>query len=321
MSDEASLLPKELRQALRRAKYQLVGRHSAAKKCRWLHKSLLNEGTCYKHKFYGIKSWRCLQMTPAIAHCTMRCLFCWRIQSNEVNVAFDETVMTEWDAPDAIVEGALKAQKRILSGYKAHDKCDEYRYLEALKPKHAAISLAGEPTVYPELGGLVKEFHRRNFTTFIVTNGTVPKALQELSEEPTQLYVSLSAPNEDTFKRICRPQVKNAWHKTTQSLKLLSSFTCPTVLRLTLVRHLKAMNAADYAQLIVDAAPTYVEVKAYIYVGWSRLRLQFENMPTHEDIRKFGRELSELTGYKILDESIPSKVLLLSKLEKPRKIA
>jgi tRNA wybutosine-synthesizing protein 1 len=321
LPDETPLLPEELNKSLKRAKYQLVGRHAAAKKCRWLHKSLLKEGTCYKHKFYGIKSWRCLQMTPTVAHCTMRCLFCWRIQSNDINVAFDETIMKEWDSPDAIVEGALRAQRRILSGYKAHDKRDEQRYLEALHPKHAAISLAGEPTLYPELGGLVKEFHRRSFTTFIVTNGTVPTALQALSEEPTQLYVSLSAPNEEVFKRVCRPQVKKAWHKITQSLESLSSFTCPTVLRLTLVRNLKTMNAADYAQIIADAAPTYVEAKAYVYVGRSRLRLQYENMPTHKDIREFGRELSELTGYKILDESIPSKVLLLSRLEKPRKIA
>lgn len=321
MPNETSLIPEELQQALRRAKYQLVGRYAAVKKCRWLHKSLLKEGTCYKHKFYGIKSWRCLQMTPTVAHCTMRCLFCWRIQSNDIHLAFDETGMTEWDSPDTIVEGALRAQRRILSGYKAHDKRDEQRYLEALHPKHAAISLAGEPTLYPELGELVKEFHRRSFTTFIVTNGTVPTALQALSEEPTQLYVSLSAPNEEAFKRVCRPQVKKAWHKIHQSLELLSSFTCPTVLRLTLVRNLKTMNAADYAQFITDAAPTYVEAKAYIYVGRSRLRLQYENMPTHKDIREFGRELSALTGYKILDESIPSKVLLLSRLEKPRKIA
>jgi tRNA wybutosine-synthesizing protein 1 len=321
LSGKPPLLPDELRQALRRAKYQLVGRHAAAKKCRWLHKGLLKEGTCYKHQFYGVQSWRCLQMTPAVAHCTMRCLFCWRIQSNDLPVAFDETVMTDWDLPDAIVEGALRAQRRILTGYKAHKKRDEQRYREALHPNHAAISLAGEPALYPELGELVKEFHRRDFTTFIVTNGTVPKALQELSAEPTQLYVSLSAPNEEACRRVCRPQVQKAWHKVTQSLQLLSSFTCPTVLRLTLVRHMQTMNAADYARLITDAAPTYVEAKAYVYVGQSRLRLHFENMPTHQDIRDFGRELSALTGYKILDESIPSRVLLLSRLDSPRKIA
>lgn len=320
MSGESPLLPDEVRRALRRAKYQLVGRHAAAKKCRWLHKSLLNEDTCYKHQFYGIQSWRCLQMTPAVGYCTMRCLFCWRIQANDLQVAFDETVLKDWDPPDAIVEEALRAQRRILSGYKAHEKRNERRYQEALHPKHAAISLAGEPTLYPELGDLVREFHRRDFTTFIVTNGTVPEALQDLSEEPTQLYVSLSAPSEEIFRRVCRPQVKRAWHKVAQSLQLLSSFTCPTVLRLTLVRHMQTMKAVDYARLITDAEPTYVEAKAYVYVGPSRHRLRFENMPTHQDIRDFGQELSAVTGYKILDESIPSKVLLLSRLKQARKI-
>ena len=229
--------------------------------------------------------------------------------------------MKDWDSPTTIVEGALKAQKRILSGYKVHAKRDEKRYLEALRPKHAAISLAGEPTLYPELGGLVKEFHRRHFTTFIVTNGTVPKALETLSEEPTQLYVSLSAPKEEVFSRVCRPQVDGAWQNLNQSLELLSCFTCPTVVRLTLVKRLNLMDAEGYARLIAKAEPTYVEAKAYVYVGMSRHRLKFENMPTHTEIRDFGEELSSLTGYKILDESIPSRVVLLSRLTKPIKLA
>jgi hypothetical protein len=126
-------------------------------------------------------------MTPAVAHCTIRCLFSWRIQSNDLHVAVDEAVMTDWDPPDVIGEGALRAQQRILTGYKAHKKRDEQRYREALHPNHAAISLAGEPALYPELGELVKEFHRQDFATFIVTNGTVLKALQELSAEPPAL--------------------------------------------------------------------------------------------------------------------------------------
>jgi len=318
---EKPLLPAVLREVLQKEKYQLVGRHSAVKKCRWLHKSLLRDGVCYKQQFYGIKSWRCLQMTPAIAHCTMRCLFCWRIQSNDIKIDFDETVMKEWDSPATIVEGAVRAQKRVLSGYKAHAKRDEKRYLEALRPKHAAISLAGEPTLYPELSGLVKEFHRRKFTTFIVTNGTVPKALETLSEEPTQLYVSLSAPKEEVFRRVCRPQVEGAWQKLNKTLELLSSFTCPTVLRLTLVKHLNLMDAEGYARLIAKAEPTYVEAKAYVYVGMSRHRLQYENMPTHTEIKDFGEEVSRLTGYRLLDESIPSRVVLLSRLAKPIKLA
>jgi len=318
---ENALLPEELIRTLRKEKHQLIGRHSAVKKCRWLHKSLLNEGCCYKHKFYGIQSWRCLQMTPSVVYCTMRCLFCWRVQPSDVEVDFDETSMGSWDDPATIVEGALEAQRRILSGYKVHAKCDEKRYLEALQPRHAAISLAGEPTLYPELGRLVWELHRRNLTTFIVTNGTVPKVLENLDEEPTQLYVSVCAPDEEVFKRACRPQVADAWEKLNKSLELLSSFTCPTVMRLTLVRHLNLRDAEGYARLIAKAEPTYVEPKAYVYVGMSRLRLKFENMPTHSEIREFGQELSGLTGYKIVDESIPSRVLLLSKLERPIRLA
>jgi len=94
---------------------------------------------------------------------------------------------------------------------------------------------------------------------------------------------------------------------------------CPTVLSLTIVRHMQTMNAADYARLIIDAAPTYAKAKAYVYVSSFRLRLRYENMPTHQDIRDFGEELSAEKGYQILDESFPSRVLLLSRLNRSRK--
>lgn len=320
MLNNNSFLPKELLKQLRKEKYQIIGRHSAVKKCRWLHKSLLNEGSCYKHKFYGIKSWRCLQLTPTIAHCTMRCLFCWRIQPDDINIHFNETSINYWDNPTIIVDECIKAQQRILSGYKNHAKIDKKRYLEAIQPRHAAISLAGEPTLYPELSDLIREFHRKSFTTFLVTNGTVPEVIEELGEEPTQLYISVCAPNEDVFKQVCRPNVAEAWKKLNKSLELLTSFTCPTVIRLTLVRHLNLNDVEGYAKIITTTKPTYVEPKGYVYVGMSRRRLKFENMPNHKEIREFGKKLSYLTGYKIIDESIPSKVLLLSKLGKAIKL-
>jgi len=81
----------------------------------------------------------------------MRCLFCRRIQAND-QVTFNETALTDWDPPDIIVEEALRAQQRIFSRYRVNEKRDDPRDQEALHPKHAAISLAGEPTLYPELG-------------------------------------------------------------------------------------------------------------------------------------------------------------------------
>ncbi|MEM3736604.1 MAG: 4-demethylwyosine synthase TYW1 [Candidatus Bathyarchaeia archaeon] len=305
---------------LKREKYQLIGSHSAVKKCRWLHESLVNKRPCYKQKFYGISSHRCVQMTPTLYNCTLRCLFCWRLQPSDLGLEFDETRLDMPDEPSFIVEKAIEAQRRILSGYKTHKKIDPERYGEALNPKHAAISLSGEPTLYQSLGDLLREFHRRGMTTFLVTNGTQPKALARLSHEPSQLYLSLYAYDESVFERICRPQVTDGWKNIKESLDLLRSFKCPTVIRLTLVRGLNLQKPDGYAKLILKGCSTYVEAKSYMYVGFSRRRLRFENMPTHEEILSFSRELSRLTGYKLIDESVESRVVLLSSMDKPKKL-
>jgi tRNA wybutosine-synthesizing protein 1 len=316
-----SLVPDEIVRMLRRQKYHLVGSHSAVKRCRWLYKSIVHNRSCYKQKFYGIKSHQCLQMTPSVLHCTMRCIFCWRAQSGDHDLRWDETSLPEWDDPEDIIEGCIREQKRILSGYKANIKADQKKCLEAVTPKHAAISLAGEPTLYPHLDGLIKGFHRRGFTTFLVSNGTVPKILSSLSEEPTQLYISVSAFDKKTFSQVCRPHVPDAWKKLNETLSLLPSFKCPTVIRLTLARHLNLKHPEIYAKLIRKANPTYMEPKAYMHVGFSRLRLGYSNMPSHREIRDFAAQMSTETGYNILDEAPESRVVLLSRLEKPIKLA
>jgi tRNA wybutosine-synthesizing protein 1 len=123
------------------------------------------------------------------------------------------------------------------------------------------------------------------------------------------------------FSQVCRPHVSGAWKKLKETLSLLPSFKCPTVIRLTLARHLNLKHSELYAQLIEKANPTYVEPKAYMHVGFSRLRLEFENMPTHREIQDFATQLAEEMGYKILDEAQESRVVLLSRLEKPIKLA
>jgi tRNA wybutosine-synthesizing protein 1 len=225
------------------------------------------------------------------------------------------------DDPREIVEDCLSAQRKILSGYKVHARVDKAQYAEALSPKHAAISLAGEPTLFPRLGELIREFHKRGLTTFLVTNGTLPEAIDRLEEEPTQLYVSLSAPDEETFREICRPHLPNAWERINTTLELLRSVKCPTVLRLTLARNLNLKRPERYSELVEKANPTYVEPKAYMFVGSSRLRLSFENMPRHEEIRGFAEAIAEQTGYNIIDDCADSRVVLLSRLSKPIKLS
>lgn len=310
------LAPASLLQTLKRQKYHLVGQHSAVKKCRWLHETLVHGRPCYKQKFYGVKTHRCIQMTPTLFNCTQKCLFCWRAQSGDPQLKWDELKLPMWDDPEMIIEGCIKAQKAILSGYKANPKTDRQKFKEAATPNQAAISLTGEPTLYDKLGELIHAFHRKGFTTFLVSNGTIPSALAKLSEEPTQLYISACAPDKKTFKHACRPQMPKAWEKLNETLSLLPSFKCPTVVRMTLARGLNMKNVKGYAKIIEKAKPTYVEPKAYMHVGFSRLRVGFENMPSHKEIREFGSELSDKTGYNIIDESVESRVVLLSKLEK-----
>ncbi len=306
---------------LQRQKYHLVGSHSAVKRCRWLYESIVHDRPCYKQKFYGIKSHQCLQMTPSVLHCTMRCSFCWRAQSGDLELRWKETRLPEWDNPEDIIEGCIREQKRILSGYKANTKADQKKYLEATKPRHAAISLSGEPTLYPHLDGLIKGFHRRGFTTFLVSNGTVPEILSNLSEEPTQLYISVSAYDQKTFSQVCRPHIPNAWKKLNETVSLLPSFKCPTVIRLTLARHLNLKHPELYARLIRKANPTYMEPKAYMHVGFSRLRMGYKNMPNQQEIKDFAAQLANEMSYNILDEASESRVVLLSRLEKAIKHA
>lgn len=312
--------PIELLKLLKVQKYHIVGNHSAVKRCRWLYNTLIHDQPCYKQKFYGINTHQCIQMTPSVLSCNMQCLFCWRAQKGDGTLNWEEKTLAKSDAPEDIVEGCLKEQKRLLSGYKANQKINKNKYLEALTPRHAAISLAGEPTIYPHLGELIETFHKYGITTFLVSNGTKPEILARLSDEPTQLYISLCAPDQKTFDQTCRPQIPKAWERVNETLALLSSFKCPTVIRMTLARNLNLKNPEKYSKLIEKANPTYVEPKAYMHVGFSRLRLAYENTPLHKEIQDFATSLVENTGYNWLDESKASRVVLLSRLQRPIKI-
>ena len=103
--------------ALKKQKYHLVGNHSAVKRCKWLYESIINDRPCYKQRFYGIKSHRCIQMSPSLYFCTQECLFCWRAQSGDLQISWDEMKIPKIDSPEEIVDGCFKAQEKILQLY------------------------------------------------------------------------------------------------------------------------------------------------------------------------------------------------------------
>jgi len=221
-----------------------------------------------------------------------------------------------WDDPSYIVEKSIEAQRKLLSGYwGVKDQINVKKLEEAMEPKHAAISLSGEPMLYPMIGDLVEEFHKRGFTTFIVTNGTEVETLEKMIAEnklPTQLYVSLTAPDEETYQRVNVPMIPDGWERINRTLELMRDLPVRTVIRLTLVKGENMHNPEGYAKLIMKARPMFVEAKAYMFVGFSRNRLTINNMPSHEDIKVFAEELVKyLPGYHIEDEYPPSRVVLI----------
>ncbi|MCL1969886.1 MAG: 4-demethylwyosine synthase TYW1 [Candidatus Bathyarchaeota archaeon] len=305
-------IPASLIQTLKKQKYHLISNHSAVKRCKWLYESIVNGRVCYKEKFYGIKSHQCLQMTPSLYSCTQQCLFCWRAQSGDLQVTWDEMKLPPLSQPEEIVNASIKAQEKILSGYKGHPRVNWRKLAEAHQPKNVAISLTGEPTLYPNISELIRTYRQKNFTVFLVTNGTLPDRIAKLSQDPTQLYISLCAPNEQIYNKICRPLMPNAWEHLNNSLELLQSFKCKTALRMTLVKNYNMNNIDEYAKLVKKASPTFIEAKAYMHIGFSNLRLKFTDMPSLAEVKTFAEELAEKTGYNIINESADSRVVLLS---------
>jgi tRNA wybutosine-synthesizing protein 1 len=256
---------------------------------------------CYKHHFYGISSHRCVQMTPTL-ECNHHCLHCWRPIDDPVpGIAPLE--------PAELLDGILLGQQKFLSGYGGAKTTDLGRLAEAREPRHVALSLMGEPTLYPYLKELIELIRKKGMTTFVVSNATNPEVLADLL--PTQLYLSINAPDEELYRRVCRPAAEH-WQRILESLEIIKQHRCRSVIRMTLVRGLNMDRPEDYARLIARAEPDFVEVKAYMHLGRSRDRLTREAMPQHYEILEFARSLGEALGYE-LEADVPlSRVALLS---------
>ncbi|MFH1470898.1 MAG: 4-demethylwyosine synthase TYW1 [Candidatus Micrarchaeota archaeon] len=312
-------MEREFGEKLESQGYHIKGGHFAVKRCKWLREALTKGRFCYKNTFYGIGSHRCMQCTPALQFCSHACVFCWRAQAKNGEMPPESY---KWTEPGEMAEAMLWEQGRIASGYGGNEKVEKRMWEEAKKPKHVALSLSGEPTIYPHLSELIGEFHRREMSTFLVSNGTLPKALESLSNLPTQLYLSMVSPELESYEKICRPWIKGGWGRYEESLDFLKDAKTRTVLRMTLARELNFCKPEGYAKQIEKALPDYVEVKSFMFVGGSRepgRGLSLESMIKHGEIKEFAGKLSELTGYIVSEEHAPSRVVLLCRDEKALK--
>ncbi len=305
---------------LKKAKYG-VSNHSTVELCHWTKKSFLNEGECYKKKFYGIDTHRCMEFSPAGMLCQNRCVYCWRPMEF---YDFMEMPANAVDDPETVVNNLMQERYRLMNGYFGNAKADRKKLDEALLPSHYAISLSGEPTMYPRLPELIKYLKslKNTKSIFLVTNGQEPEMLYRLQEEdalPTQLYLSTNAPNRRLFFMINKPRYRDAWERWWKSLEFLSQTDTRTVIRITLMRSYNAdpQLIQDFAEMLRHGNPHFIEAKSYMHVGYSVQRLEHSDMMEMEEVRAFADALAKQMGnFAFMDESIESRVVVLQNSER-----
>ncbi|OCL03191.1 hypothetical protein AOQ84DRAFT_434055 [Glonium stellatum] len=310
--------------ALTKQGYTIIGSHSGVKICRWTKSALRGRGSCYKYSFYGIQSHLCMEATPSLS-CSNKCVFCWRHGTNPVGTTW------RWitDPPQVIFDGITAAHYKKIKMMKGVPGVRAERFSEAMRIRHCALSLVGEPIFYPHINELVNIMHANRISTFLVCNAQHPAQLAALVPV-TQLYVSIDASNKDSLRKIDRPLHRDFWERFCACLDILRErrFAQRTVFRLTLV---KGFNMADevrgYADLVQRALPAFVEVKGVTYCGTSAAGsagLTMQNVPFYEEVAEFvaalAKELVERgLGYGIAAEHQHSCCVLLADEERFRR--
>ncbi len=106
------------------------------------------------------------------------------------------------------------------------------RMEEAMSVKHCALSLVGEPIMYPKINEYVDLLHSRGISSFLVTNAQFPDAIRS-AVPVTQLYVSIDAPTRDSLRKIDRPLFRDFWERFVSSLEAIGEKGQRTVYRST----------------------------------------------------------------------------------------
>ncbi len=295
-----------------RQQYRIVGNHSAVKVCFWTKKALRGEGACYKHHFYGIETHRCMEMSPAIT-CNQRCRHCWRDTS-----VFSSGWVGPVDEPSFIVRESMTEREGLLHGFGGNDKVSKEAYAEAISvPSHIAISLTGEPCMYPRLPELVRAYFSAGAKTiFLVTSGTVPERLREFAIHgiyPTNIYLSMEGRTKEEYQRLCIPVIEDAWEKVRESEEILRETPTRTVMRITCIKGENMDDPSGFLPSIQRMQPDYIETKGYMFLGYSMLRLRKANMPAFGEVEAFAKRLAGLCGYAPVDSQQQSNVVLLKR--------
>eukprot|EP00056_Hartaetosiga_gracilis_P009899 m.143863 g.143863 ORF g.143863 m.143863 type:complete len:813 (-) comp13217_c0_seq4:270-2708(-) len=305
-TEKREMVTPNLRKALTKQGYRLIGSHSGVKLCRWTKSMIRGRGGCYKHTFYGIESHRCMETTPSLA-CANKCVFCWRHHTNPVG--------THWkwkmDEPIDIVNGAMKNHYSLVKQFQGAPHVKQERLHEAMCIRHCALSLVGEPIMYPKINDFLDLLHSRGISSFLVTNAQFPDEMEQL-HVCTQLYLSIDASSQDALKKIDRPIFSDFWERFNSCLDLLATRPERTVFRLTVVKAWNDDEIDGYRNLVRRGQPDFIEVKGVTYCGSSKAStLTMGNVPFHEEVVGFVERMVEpLDDYVLLCEHEHSNSVL-----------
>lgn len=184
------------------------------------------------------------------------------------------------------------------------------RYAEALRIRHCALSLVGEPIFYPRINELLALLHGERISSFLVCNAQHPEQLAAL-KAVTQLYVSIDASNRESLRRIDRPLHRDFWERFQRCLGILREkrFRHHTV-SLTLIKGFNVDEADGYAQLVERGLPCFVEVKGVTYCSTAtspNAGLGMSNVPFYWEVCEFVRALERRLRARDLAYSIAAE--------------
>lgn len=252
-----------------------------------------------------------MEATPSLA-CANKCVFCWRHHKNPVGTSW------KWkmDPPEEIVSEGIRLHQQMIKEARGIPGVKEERWKEALTVKHCALSLVGEPIMYPKINELLDGLHKRNISTFLVTNAQFPEAIINL-RPVTQLYVSVDAATEDALKAVDRPLFADFWERYMGALRALKEKKQRTVYRMTLVKDHNMSDASEYSKLVHLGEPDFIEIKSVTFCGESKASdLNIRNVPWHEEVKEFAEAMLAAEGlsdrYELSCEHQHSCIVLIS---------
>ncbi|KAK8042581.1 Wyosine base formation [Apiospora phragmitis] len=216
------------------------------------------------------------------------------------------------DPPELIFDGVKAGHYKKIKMMRGVPGVRSERFAEAMRVRHCALSLVGEPIFYPHINEFLAMLHAERISSFLVCNAQHPDQLAAL-KAVTQLYVSIDASNKESLRKIDRPLHRDFWERFQRCLDILREkrFKQRTVFRLTLVKGFNVDDEVEgYADLVERGLPCFVEIKGVTYCGTSSSAgagLSMANVPFYAEVTDFVTALDRKLKERGLDYGIAAE--------------